>query len=106
MLMSMIMLQMENHFSAKQQKHEKDYHNSGHTDQPGQPSVSFLNVQVTIPLKYLSIFRRSLDLPLINSEVGLDLSWTKEYNLVVHDNNITGVNFIIALIDDYSEYYF
>ena len=28
MLMSMIMLQMENHFSAKQQKHEKDYHNS------------------------------------------------------------------------------
>ena len=37
-----------------------------------------LDAEVAIPLKYLSNFCRSFDLPLINCEVELDLSWSKE----------------------------
>ena len=38
--------------------------------------VSTLNVEVTIPLKYLSNFWRFLDLSLINCEIELDLLWS------------------------------
>ena len=38
--------------------------------------VLTLNVEVTIPLKYLSNFWRFLDFPLINCETVLDLSWS------------------------------
>ena len=39
-----------------------------------RPSVPTLNVEVTIPLKYLSNFCILLDLPLINCEIELNLS--------------------------------
>ena len=39
---------------------------------------SRLDTEVVVPLKYLSNFLRSLDLPLINCEVELDLRWRKE----------------------------
>ena len=48
--------------------------NAGDEVQPEQPSVRFLNVEVTIPLKYLIIFWKHLHLPLINCEVELDLT--------------------------------
>ena len=35
------------------------------------------NVEMIIPLKYLSIFWRILEMPLINCEVNLDLTWSK-----------------------------
>ena len=41
-----------------------------------RPPVPSLNVEVTIPLKYLNNFWRSLDLPLRNCEIELDLLWT------------------------------
>ena len=34
-----------------------------------------LNEDVVVPLKYVSNFWRSLDLPLINCEIELDLTW-------------------------------
>ena len=37
-----------------------------------------INAEVVVPLKYLSNFWRSLDLPLINCEIELDLSRSKE----------------------------
>ena len=37
-----------------------------------------LNIEVAIPLKYLSNFWRSLDLSLINYEIEYDLSWSKK----------------------------
>ena len=37
-----------------------------------------LDTEVVVPLKYLSIFWGLLNLPLINFEIGLDLSWSKE----------------------------
>ena len=51
---------------------------------------------MAVPLKYLSNVWRSLDLPLINCEIELDLSWTKDSVLIEQNNNITGINFVIT----------
>ena len=40
----------------------------------GDPGT--LNVEIVVPLKYLSNFWRSLEIPLINTEVSLLLTWT------------------------------
>ena len=40
--------------------------------------VRRLNVKVVVPLKYLSNFFRSLEMPLINCEIKLNLTWIKE----------------------------
>ena len=37
-----------------------------------------LNVKVVVPLKYLSNFFRSLEMPLINCEIKLNLTWKKK----------------------------
>ena len=41
-------------------------------------NINTLDTEVVVPLTYLSNFWRFLDLPLINCEVELDLSWTKD----------------------------
>ena len=64
--------------------------NEGYANRPP------VHVEVTIPLKYLSNFWRSLDWPLINCEIELDLSWTKDCALIEKNNNIAGVNFVIT----------
>ena len=38
----------------------------------------FKDVKKAVPLKYLSNFWRSLEMPLINSKIHLELSWTKD----------------------------
>ena len=40
--------------------------------------VRSLNVKVVVPLKYLSNFFRSLEMPLINWKIKLNLKWKKE----------------------------
>ena len=60
--------------------------NESDADQPVRTAVPTLNVELTIPLKYLSNFWRSLDLPLTNCEVEPYLSWTKSCVLVEHNN--------------------
>ena len=70
--------------------------NPGNENRPPQPAVPTLNVEVTIPLKYLSSFWRFLDLPLINCETKIDLTWKTYCILLEHHNNITGVNFMIT----------
>ena len=40
------------------------------------------NVKVVVPLKHLSNFWRSLNIPLINCEVELILTWDKNYVLI------------------------
>ena len=57
-------------------------------DQQPQLPVPALKVEVTIPLKYPSNFWTFLDLSLINCKIELDLSWTKDYVLSEHHNNI------------------
>ena len=45
-----------------------------------------LYAEVVVPLKYLSNFWRSLDLPSINCEIELDLTWSKY--CVIFESNI------------------
>ena len=43
------------------------------------PDNSRLDAEVIVTLKYLSTFWRSRDLPLINCELELDLSWSRNH---------------------------
>ena len=55
--------------------------------------------EVVIPLKYLSNFWRSLDIPLINCEVEIILTWTKNCvlaDMAVANNPPTGLEFQIT----------
>ena len=54
-----------------------------------QDNDSLTNVEVVIPLKYLSNFWRNLDIPLINCEVELILTWSK--NCVLADMSVNAV---------------
>ena len=38
----------------------------------------FKNVKIAVPLKYLSNFWRSLEMPLINCKIHLELNWSKD----------------------------
>ena len=54
--------------------------------------------EIVIPLKYLSNFLRSLDIPLINCEVEIILTWTKNCvlaDMTVANNPPTGFEFQI-----------
>ena len=53
-----------------------------------------LNVKVVVPLKYLSNFFRSLEMPLINCKIKLNLTWKKECVLS------TGVGEKVFVIND------
>ena len=46
-----------------------------------------VNVKVVVPLKYLSNFFRSLEMPLINCKIKLNLIWKKECVLSTDDGN-------------------
>ena len=38
----------------------------------------FKNVKIAVPLKYLSTFWRSFEMPLINCKIHLELYWSKD----------------------------
>ena len=40
-------------------------------------NIARRNVKVVVPLKYLSNFFRSLEMPLINCKIKLNLTWKK-----------------------------
>ena len=48
------------------------------------------NVELMVPLAYLSVFWRSLELPLINCEVNLVLTWFA--NCVIIASNVANQN--------------
>ena len=56
--------------------------------------VRRLNVKIVVPLKYLSNFFRSLEMPLINCKIKLSLTWKKECVLS------TGVGEAVFIIND------
>ena len=41
-------------------------------------NIAKINVKIVVPLKYLSNFFRSLEMPLINCKIKLNLTWKKE----------------------------
>ena len=45
---------------------------------PDNARVGRLNVKIVVPLKYLSNFFRSLEMPLINCKIKLNLTWKQE----------------------------
>ena len=55
-------------------------------------NIARLNVKIVVPLKYLSNFFRSLEMPLINCKVKSNLTWKKE---CVLSNQRSEVVFII-----------
>ena len=86
----------ETKIKEKKQERPPQPENSGDGDQPAQLPVPSLNIRVTISLKYLSTFERSLNLPLINFEVEHDLLWAKYCVFIEANNNRTGVDFKIT----------
>ena len=50
-------------------------------------NIARINVKVVVPLKYLSKFFRSLEMPLINCKIKLNLTWKKECVLSTDDGN-------------------
>ena len=50
-------------------------------------NIARINVKVVVPLKYLSNFFRSLEIPLINCKIKLNLTWKKECMLSADDGN-------------------
>ena len=50
-------------------------------------NIARLNVKTVAPLKYLSNFFRSLEMPLINCKIKLNLTWKKECELSSNDGN-------------------
>ena len=56
--------------------------------------VRRLNVKVLVPLKYLSNFFGSLEMPLVNCKIKLNLTWKKEYVLS------TGAGEAVCIIND------
>ena len=55
------------------------------------------NVEIMMPLSYLSVFWRSLELLLINCEVNLILKWSA--NCVIVSNNVANQNATFAITD-------
>ena len=55
------------------------------------------NVETIVPLSYLSIFWRSLELPLINCEINLVLTWSA--NCVSVSTNVANQNPTFAITD-------
>ena len=55
------------------------------------------NVEIMVPLSYLSVFWRSLELPLINCEVNLILTWSA--NCVIVSTNVANQNATYAITD-------
>ena len=45
------------------------------------------NIRIAVPVKYLSNFWRSLEIPLINCKIHLELNWTK--SCVMSDDSDT-----------------
>ena len=50
-------------------------------------NIARINVKVVVPLKYLSNFFRSLEMPLINCKIKLNLTWKRECVLSTDDGN-------------------
>ena len=65
------------------------------TSQTGDKGTK--NVEIMIPLKDLSVFWRSLELPLINCEINLILTWST--NCVIVSTNVANQNATFAITD-------
>ena len=66
---------------------------TGQTDNNGRID----NVEIMVPLKYLSNFWRTLEMPLINCEVNLILTWSA--NCVIIYTNVANQNLMFEITE-------
>ena len=60
----------------------------------------FKDVKIAVPLKYLSNFWRSLEMPLINCKIHLELNWSKDCvmsTIAATTFKITNTNFYVSI---------
>ena len=55
------------------------------------------NIKLVVPLKYISNFFRSLEMPLVNCKVDLEITWTKD--CVISSNNAADGNVSFKITD-------
>ena len=65
---------------------------------PDNVRVGKLNVKIVVPVKYLSNFFRSLEVPLINCKIKLNLTWKKECVLSTADDDA----YLILMLQNYT----
>ena len=63
-------------------------------------NVATLNVKVVLPLNYLSNFFRSLEMPLINCKITLNLTWKKECVLSTDNDDANAAKNPLFIIND------
>ena len=63
------------------------YSNLNSKWQDKQETVVQKNVEIMVPLKYLSNFWRTLEMPLINCKISFHLKWSKNSILVAGTAN-------------------
>ena len=61
-------------------------------------NIAKINVKVVVPLKYLSNFFRSLEMPLINCKIKLNLAWKKN----VYYQLILEMLYLLLMIQNYT----
>ena len=69
------------------------------TEQTGNGGTK--DVEIFVPLKYLSNFGRTLEMPWINCKISLQLKWSKECILVADNTNNKNPSFQITDIKRY-----
>ena len=63
-------------------------------------NVARRDLKIVVPLKYLSIFFRSLEVPLINWKIKLNLTWKRECVLSTDDDAADAANNPVFIIND------
>ena len=63
-------------------------------------AIAKLNVEIVVPLKYLSNFFRSFEMPLINCRVKLNLTWKKRCVISTDAEGADGANASLFIIND------
>ena len=72
--------------------------NNGNRQLPANTDLQWKNVKIIVPLKYISSYSRSLELPLINTELYIELNYPKHS---VISNNAGDSTFKIAKTELY-----
>ena len=66
-------------FDYKSSLHDKlPLFDNNDGDNEGKQTITVNNLEIAVPLKYLGNFWRNINIPLINCEISLDLSWSKD----------------------------
>ena len=65
------------------------------TDETGNNGTK--NVEIMVPLKYLSNFWSTLEMPFINCEIALDLNWSE--NCVIVASNVANQGTTFSVTD-------